>query len=85
MLTAAHTPGLKGMSSGAVDPLAYVAAYDQGRYAQSVSTLVSRRSTPGALPIKRSTRWGLARRVPSSNRIEPSSRYSFTGGSYMVA
>ena len=37
VLTAAHTPGLKGMSSGAVDPLAYVAAYDQGRYAQSVA------------------------------------------------
>ena len=39
VLTAAHTPGLKGMSSGAVDPLAYVAAYDQGRYAQSVAAM----------------------------------------------
>lgn len=36
ILTAAYTPGLKGMSSGSVDPMAYVAAYDEGRYAQSV-------------------------------------------------
>ncbi len=39
VLTAAHTPGLKGMSSGAVDPMAYVDAYDQGRYAQSVAAV----------------------------------------------
>ena len=36
VLTAAHTPGLKGMSSGAADPLTYMEAYDEGRYAQSV-------------------------------------------------
>ncbi len=36
VLTAAHTPGLKGMSSGAADPLTYMKAYDEGRYAQSV-------------------------------------------------
>ncbi len=36
VLTAAHTPGLKGMSSGAVDPMAYAYVYDEGRYAQSV-------------------------------------------------
>ena len=36
VLTAAHTPGLKGMSSGAADPLTYMSAYDEGRYAQSV-------------------------------------------------
>ena len=39
VLTAAHTPGLKGMSSGAVDPMVYMPAYDQGRYAQSVAAL----------------------------------------------
>ena len=39
VLTAAHTPGLKGMSSGTVDPMTYADAYDQGRYAQSVAAV----------------------------------------------
>ncbi len=36
ILTAAHTPGLKGFSSGAADPMDYNATYDMHRYSLSV-------------------------------------------------
>ena len=39
ILAAAYTPGLKGMSSGAADPLTYADVYDEGRYAQSVAAM----------------------------------------------
>ena len=39
VLTAAHTPGLKGVSSGAADPMTYSYVYDEGRYAQSVAAM----------------------------------------------
>ncbi|MBD5083506.1 MAG: hypothetical protein HDT33_00140 [Clostridiales bacterium] len=39
VLTAAHTPNQKGMSSGAADPLTYAAVYDEGRYAQTVAAM----------------------------------------------
>ncbi len=39
VLTAAYTPKQRGLSSGAVDPMAYVDVYDEGRYAMSVAAM----------------------------------------------
>ena len=39
VLTAAYTPNQKGLSSGAVEPTAYVDVYDEGRYAMSVAAM----------------------------------------------